>query len=211
MKVGIIGTGKIGLSLGKALTRKGYKVMFASQSLASANEAAGQMEHNATGGSVANAIHYGEIVFLAVPYKSVEEVLRNTDSYRGKIVVDCTNPVIMGNPAELAIGFTTSAAEQIARMIPEAKVIKAYNTAFAHHIADGPYFGPNDASMFFCGDDAAAKASVARLIEATGFEPVDCGPLSSARLLEPMAVLIIRLGYNLGMGSEIAFKLLKRD
>ncbi|MEZ4826380.1 MAG: NADPH-dependent F420 reductase [Bacteroidia bacterium] len=211
MKVGIIGTGNIGLSLGKALTKKGYKVMFASQTLAKAQEAAAEMEHNATGGTVANTIHYGEIVFLAVPYKSVESVLRNTDSFRGKIVVDCTNPLIMGNPAQLALGFTTSAAEQIARMIPEARLVKAFNTAFANHIANGPYFGPNDASMFYCGDDAEAKAAVARLIEATGFEPVDCGPLDSARLLEPMSVLMVRLGYNLGMGSEIAFKLLKRD
>lgn len=211
MKVGIIGTGNIGLGLGKALTKKGYKVMFGSRTIAKANEAAGQMEHNAQGGTIANAIHFGEIVFLAVPYKAVEDTLRSTDSYRGKIVVDCTNPLIMGNPAELALGHTTSAAEQIAKMIPEAKVVKAYNTAFANHIANGPYFGPNDASMFYCGDDADAKASVAKLIEATGFEPVDCGPLNSARYLEPMAVLLVRLGYNMGMGNEIAYKLLVRD
>lgn len=185
--------------------------MFASHSLERANAAAAEVEHNAVGGTVASAIHYGEIIFLAVPYKSIEDVLRNSDNFQGKIVVDCTNPMIMGDPAELAIGFTTSAAEQIAKMIPAARVVKAYNTTFAQHIANGPYFGPNDASMFYCGDDADAKASVARLIEATGFEPVDCGPLNSARLLEPIAVLMVRLGYNMGLGSEIALKLLKRD
>ena len=68
--------------------------------------------------------------------------------------------------------------------------------------------GPHDASMFYCGDDEEAKEAVCKLIEAVGFEPVDCGPLDSARMLEPMAALIIRLGYNLGMGNEIAFKLL---
>ncbi|MCB0853415.1 MAG: NAD(P)-binding domain-containing protein [Bacteroidetes bacterium] len=211
MKLGIIGTGNIGIALGKALTKKGFRVMFGSRSVAKANQAAGEMEHNADGGTIANAVHFGEIVFLAVPYKSIEEVLRNSDSFNGKIVVDCTNPVIFGEYPELAIGHTTSAAEQIAKMIPEAKVVKAFNTAFSNHIANGPYFGPNDGSMFFCGDDAQAKAAVAKVIEATGFEPVDCGPLSSARMLEPMAVLIIRLGNNMGMGNEIAFKLLTRE
>ena len=211
MKLGIIGTGNIGKSLGKALTKKGYRVMFGSRSLADASAAAGEMENNADGGTIANAIHFGEVVFLAVPYKAIEEVLRNTDSLKGKIVVDCTNPAIFGDVPELAIGHTTSAAEQIAKMIPGATVVKAFNTAFANHIANGPYFGPNDGSMFYCSDNDEAKTSIAKIIEATGFEPVDCGPLSSARLLEPMAVLIMRLGYTMGMGNEIAFKLLTRS
>lgn len=211
MKLGIIGTGNIGKSLGKALTKKGYRVMFGSRSIASANEAAGEMEHNADGGSISSAIHFGEIVFLAVPYKAIEEVLRKGDSFKDKVVVDCSNPVVFGEYAELAIGHTTSAAEQIAKMIPDAKVVKAYNTAFSNHIENGPYFGPNDGSMFYCGDDDEAKSAVSNLITATGFEPVDCGPLSSARLLEPMAVLMMRLGINLGMGNEIALKLLSRD
>jgi NADPH-dependent F420 reductase len=211
MKIGILGTGNVAKGLGKALTHHGYHVMFGSREAAKANALAGEMEHYASGGTIANAIHYGEIVILAVPYKAVDDVLRNIDTFRDKVVVDCTNPIIFGEMAELAIGHTTSAAEQISRMIPEARVVKAFNTSFANHFANGPYFGPHDASMFYCGDDDQAKESVCRLIEAVGFEPVDCGPLNSARMLEPMAALIIRLGYNLGMGNEIAFKLLKRD
>lgn len=210
MKIGILGTGNLATALGKALTHKGYRVMFGGRDLAKANAAAGQMEHYAQGGTLANAIHYGEILFLAVPYKALESVLRTTDTYRGKIVVDCTNPLIPGEFMDIALGHTTSAAEQIAQMIPEAKVIKAYNTAYVELIADGPYFGAHDASMFYCGDDAEAKEAVAKVIAATGFEPVDCGPLSSARMLEPMAALLIRLGINMGMGREIAFKLLSR-
>ncbi len=211
MKIGILGTGNVAKGLGKALTHHGYSVMFGSREIAKATALAGEMEHYSTGGSIANAIHFGEIIILAIPYKAIEEVLRNTDTFKGKVVVDCTNPIIFGEMAELAIGHTTSAAEQIAKMIPEARIVKAFNTSFANHFANGPYFGPNDATMFYCGDDTGAKASVCKLIEAVGFEPVDCGPLDSARMLEPMAALIIRLGYNLGMGNEIAFKLLKRD
>lgn len=211
MKIGILGTGKVAKGLGKALTHHGYHVMFGARELAKANALAGEMEHFAKGGSIANAIHFGEIIILAVPYKAVEEIFRNIDTFRDKVVVDCTNPVIFGEMAELAFGHSTSAAEQIAKMVPEARVVKTFNTSFANHFENGPYFGPNDASMFYCGDDEDAKTAVCRLIEAVGFEAVDCGPLDSARMLEPMAALMIRLGYNMGMGNEIAFKLLKRD
>ncbi|MEM6342451.1 MAG: NADPH-dependent F420 reductase [Bacteroidota bacterium] len=211
MKIGILGTGNVARGLGKSLTHHGYHVMFGSRDSQNAKALAGEMEHFAQGGTVANAIHYGEIVIVAVPYKAVEATFRNIDTFRDKVIVDCTNPIIFGEMAELAIGHTTSAAEQIAKMVPGAQVVKAFNTSFANHMENGPYFGPHDASMFYCGDDEEAKEAVCKLIEAVGFEPVDCGPLDSARMLEPMAALIIRLGYNLGMGNEIAFKLLKRD
>lgn len=211
MKLGIIGTGKISKALCTALTHKGYRVMVGGRNLNEAKSIAGSMDHFATGGSIANAVHYGEIVFLAVPYKAIEEVLRNTDSFRGKIVVDCSNPVVFGEYPELAIGHTTSAAEQIAKMLPEAKVIKAYNTSIAKQIENGPYFGANDGTMFYCGDDAEAKKSLHKIIAATGFEPVDCGPLHSARLLEPLAVLMMRLAFSEGKGEEIAIKLLTRE
>lgn len=209
MKVGIIGTGRIGKALTTALTHKGIPVMVGSRDPQKANELAGQMHHFATGGSITHAIHYGEIIILAVPYKAVEETLRQAGSLKGKIIVDCTNPLTFSDDVHLAIGHRTSGAEQIAKMAPDAKVVKAFNTAFSHLMEEGPYFGANDASMFYCGDDQEAKDQVKVLIEAVGFEAVDSGPLYSARELEPMAALIIRLA-RLGAGNEIAYKLLKR-
>jgi len=212
MKIGIIGTGSVAQALATALTREGYRVMIGSRSLAKAQALAGQMERFAQGGTIANTIHYGEMVLLAVPYKAVSDVLRHIDTYRGKIVVDCTNPLApQDGKVGLAMGHTTSAAEQIAAMVPEARVVKAFNTAFAELIEQGPYFGPVDGSMFYCGDDQEAKDHVAKLIAATGFEPVDCGPLDSARLLEPMAALLIRLSQQPGGSRQMAFKLLQRD
>ena len=210
MKIGILGTGDLAKSLGKALTHHGYHVMFGSRTPAKAQELAGEMEHFATGGTLANAIHFGEMVVLAVPYKAVEETLRASDNYRGKVLIDATNPVIPGGMFDLAMGHTTSAAEQIAAMVPDASIVKAFNTAFTESI-DSPHFGPNDATMFFCGNDDKAKAAVSKMISDIGMDPVDCGPLDSARLLEPLATLIIRLGINLGMGREVAFKLLNRS
>ena len=209
MKIGIIGTGNVAKNLGKALTHKGYSVMFGSSDTAKAKELAGEMEHYATGGTVAHTVHYGEILVLAVPYREAEAVLRQSDNYKGKILVDCTNPLSGESSTSLALGHTTSAAEEIAKLVPDAKVVKAFNTGFAEHIGS-PYFGPNDASMFYCGDDADAKAATVSLIEASGFEAVDAGDLKSARLLEPLATLMIKLAFDQGMGREIGIKLLKR-
>lgn len=186
--------------------------MVGSRTPEKAFELAGEMEHYAQGGTIANTIHYGEVIFLAVPYKAVPDIVRNTDSFKGKIVVDCTNPLIFNNgKVELAMGYNTSAAEQIAGMIPEARVVKAFNTAYAEHIANGPYFGPVDGSMFYCGDDDEAKNAVCKVIADTGFEPIDCGSLDSARLLEPMAALIVKLGLDREQGRDICFKLLSRS
>ncbi|MEL6698149.1 MAG: NADPH-dependent F420 reductase [Bacteroidota bacterium] len=211
MKIGIVGTGNIARSLTKVLTHKGYRVFVGGRDTQKARALAGEMDHFAEGGSITNALHYGEIVVLAVPYSAVPQVMGSVDAYRGKVIVDCTNALIWNDGmVNLAIGHTTSAAEQIAKMYPDARVVKAFNTSFFELIENGPYFGPHDASMFYCGDDEEAKDSVKRLIEAAGFEPVDCGPLDSARLLEPMAALMIRLGLGMEHGREIAFKLLKR-
>lgn len=211
MKVGIIGTGSIAKALTTALTHKGVAVMVGSRDPQKAEALAGEMDHFAQGGSIANAIHYGEVVILAVPYKAVEETLRHSDNYRGKIILDCTNPLSFADgEVRVALGGNTSAAEQIARMVPEARVVKSFNTAFAHLMESGPYFGPHDGSMFYCGDDADAKEAVKYLIEAVGFEAIDAGPLSSARELEGMAALLIRLSQQ-GYGRDIAFKLLQRE
>ena len=97
----------------------------------------------------------------------------------------------------------------MARWAAGAKVVKAFNTIGAQHMAN-PRFGGQSASMFICGDDAAAKKTVATLAEALGFEPVDAGPLTQARLLEPLAMLWISMAYAYGHGANIAFRLLRR-
>ncbi len=211
MKVGIIGTGNVAKALAVAFTKSGFQVMIGGRSMDKARAITQQLERFGQTGTISSTIHFGEVIILAVPYKAVPEVLRSSDGFRGKIIVDCTNPFIWTDGmVDLALGHTTSAAEQIAAMVPEARVVKAFNTAFAELLEQGPYFGPVDGSMFYCGDDPTAKEAVASLIQATDFEPVDCGPLNSARLLESMATLIVRLGTTQGMGRQIAFKLLQR-
>ena len=155
-----------------------------------------------------NAVAAADIVVLAVPWGSAQDAIRGAGDLRGKVVVDATNP-LKPDLSGLALGHTTSAGEEIARWAAGAKVVKAFNTIGAQHMAN-PRFDGQSASMFICGDDAAAKKTVASLAAALGFEPVDAGPLTQARLLEPLALLWISMAYAYGQGTDIAFRLLRR-
>jgi predicted dinucleotide-binding enzyme len=106
------------------------------------------------------------------------------------------------------MGFTTSAAEEIQKMLPKAHVVKAFNTVFAQNQSTGK-IGGERLALFVAGDDVKAKKTVMQLGADIGFEPVDAGPLKAARYLEPMGMLMISLGYMLGMGTKIGFKLVK--
>ena len=108
----------------------------------------------------------------------------------------------------LAVGHTTSGAEELQKKLPRARVVKAFNTVFAQHMDTGR-IGDQRLSAFVAGDDAQAKATVLALAEDIGFDPVDAGPLRNARLLEPMALLNIQLGYVQKLGPKIGFKLLR--
>lgn len=127
---------------------------------------------------------------------------------KGKILIDCINPV-KPQLEGLELGLDISAAEQIAKMANDAKVIKAFNTIGNQHFKN-PKFGDLNASGFICGDDDEAKKVVSQLVADLGFDVVDCGPLQNARLLEPLALLWIKLAYIHGFGPNIAFKLLKK-
>lgn len=126
----------------------------------------------------------------------------------GKIVVDITNPLTpdyMG----LTVGHTVSAAEEIAARIPEARVVKAFNTIFSALLTKHAEGGEVRVPVFVAGDDSDAVDTVAMFARAIGFEPIATGSLSNARYLEPMAKLMIQLGYGPGHGDRIGFGLLK--
>jgi hypothetical protein len=120
------------------------------------------------------------------------------------VVIDATNALTP--QMELALGFTTSGAEELQRKLPEAKIVKAFNTSFAAVMSTGQINGEKLAGLV-AGDDADAKAEVLGLVQQLGFDPVDAGPLASARLLEPLALLNIKLGFVQGYGSNSGFRL----
>lgn len=121
-------------------------------------------------------------------------------------MIDVTNA--LDAKMSLALGFTTSGAEELQKKLPRARVVKAFNTQFAQHMDSGR-LGDQRLTVFVAGDDAAAKSDVTELASAIGFEAVDAGPLANARLLEPLGYLNIQLGYVLGLGTQIGLKLVR--
>ena len=209
MNIGIIGSGNVGKSLGESWLKKGHEVLFSySRDLQKLRAYVAGLGGKASPGTPAEAVKFAEVILFAPPWPSVEEALRAAGPLKGKILIDCTNPV-KPDLSGLAIGHTTSAAEEVARRAAGARVVKGFNTTGAENMKS-PQFGSNRAAMFICGDDAAAKTVVSGLGRDAGFEMVDAGPLSIARLLEPLAMLWIHLAFGQKMGTGFAFALLKR-
>jgi NADPH-dependent F420 reductase len=210
MRIAIIGAGNVGGTLGKMWAAKDHEVAFGVRRPADAKVQAllTATGKHARAASVTDAVTGAEVVVLATPWSATEAAIREAGELRGKVVVDATNP-LKADLSGLTIGHSTSAAEQVAGWAPGARVVKAFNTIGAAQMAD-PRFGTQRASMFICGDDASAKATVARLAGELGFDPVDCGPLTQARLLEPLAMLWISMAYAYGAGPNIGFALLRK-
>ena len=209
MKIAIIGTGNFGGTLGSRWAKKGYQVVFGSRSPNSENaqrllEAAGE---NASSVEVGDAAAGTDVVVIAVPWSVTQSTIEAAGDLAGKIVVDCTNPVAPG--LQLALGTTTSGGEKVAEWAKGARVVKAFNTTGWENMAD-PIYGGEPTLMLICGDDADAKAAVAELTESLGFDAVDLGPLDTSRLLEPFALVWIRLAMVQGLGRDVAFKLARR-
>lgn len=210
MNIGIIGSGRMGSGLGRIWAGRGHKVFFSARDIQKAAGVARAIGGNTAGGTVAEAVGSSEAILLATPWSSALEAVRAAGPLSGKILIDCTNP-LQDDLSGLTIGHTTSAAEEIAKAAVGAKVIKAFNTVFADiYHAESRLFGSRMATMLYCSDDEHAKTVVKRLIVETGFEPVDAGPLTSARYLEPLAMLMISLGYKMKMGTHIALSLMRR-
>lgn len=210
MRIGIIGAGSVGGTLGKGWVNKGHEVLFGvrDQTDPKVQKLLVDAGKAACAGSVAEAGAFGEVLVLATPWDATEEALRNAGDLDGKTVFDCTNP-LKPALAGLVVPAAGSGGQQVAAWAPGARVVKVFNTTGFNNMAD-PGYGGQGATMFYCGDDKDAKGVAHRLAQDLGFEPQDAGPLANAGLLESLALLWIWLAYPGGQGREIAFKLLRR-
>ncbi|MDB4909362.1 MAG: 8-hydroxy-5-deazaflavin:NADPH oxidoreductase [Gemmatimonadetes bacterium] len=204
MRLGIIGAGHVGGTLGRLFEAQGHDVRFGVRDPNA--QAAGGLPRNRSG-SVAEVAAFGDVIILAIPWNAAKDAIAAAGSLAGKTVIDCINPVLP-DLSGLALGTTTSAAEEIARLIPEAKVVKCFNTLGHTNLAN-PMFGDQKASMLFAGDDAGAKLIVSELGNQLGFDMVDAGPLTQARWLEAMGILWITMALKYGGSQRSAFKLLR--
>jgi predicted dinucleotide-binding enzyme len=188
-KIGIIGSGNVGTALKRGLEGAGYNVKNAG--------------HDPK--DVLAVAAWGEVILLAVPFGAIDDSLRVMgDTVQGKVLLDVTNALTPD--FQLALGCTTSGAEELQKKAPQAKVVKAFNTVFAQNMSSGKVKGEK-LTLFVAGDDKAAKDLVLDAGKAIGFDPVDAGPLTNARWMETLGYFNIQLGYTLNMGTDIGFKL----
>jgi len=186
--VAILGQGNMGKGLARRLEGK------ATLKLGARQPDAGEL-------SYADAVSGADIVVLALPYDASLLAIKSLN-LAGKTVLDMTNP-IKADFSGLSFGHTTSAAEELQQAAPGAKVVKAFNTIFASLFDLSPA-QTVEVPVFVAGNDEAAVNAVAELATAAGFAVEKTGGLESARLLEPLGMLNIRLGYGLGHGTSIA-------
>lgn len=209
MNVLILGAGNMGAAFVKQLLKAGHQVSVTARSLEKA-QALATANPGAKAVAAANAAASADVVVLATAYADAIPALKSIGSLNGKVVIDISNPLTpdyMG----LTLGFNTSAAEEIAKALPEAQVVKAFNTLFAQVLAEGADFGNGQtASVFVASDSDRAKQSATALAQSMGFATVDAGGLKNARYLEPLAGLNIYLGYGAGLGTSIAPSWIKR-
>jgi predicted dinucleotide-binding enzyme len=207
MRIAIIGSGNVGATLGRRWSELDHDVTFGARDPESHKViAAAAGAPRATVATIADAVRDAHAVVLAVPYNAVGHALAAAGDLRGKIVIDCTNPI---GPDGLVVGTTTSGAEQVAEHAPEARVVKAFNTTGSENMAN-PQYSDGPLVMPLAGDHEAAKKVVAELAAELGFAPVDVGPLGAARYLEPFAMLWITLARG-GMGRDFGFRLVSRQ
>ena len=209
MKIAVIGTGNVGGALGSRWAERGHQVMFGtrnpnSDKVKNLLETAGS---NAGAAGIREAGAASDVVVLATPWNTTQQVIESLGDLKGKVLVDAANPI--GPGLQLTVGTTSSGAEQVAQWAAGARVVKAFNTTGWENMANPIYEGESSA-MFICGDDGEAKATVTQLTEELGFDVVDTGALTMARHLEPLALVWINLAMVQGWGRNFAFKVVKR-
>jgi len=205
MDVAIIGAGSVGTALAGSLTGAGHAVTITAPTDERAERAAERAGATAAA-STAEAIAAADAVVLAVPNAAIDGLLAEiAPAVSGKILIDVTNRISRDDPAAVVDG--TSNAERIQALAPGARVVKAFNYAFAARMAEPTVDGiPLDG--FVAGDDEAAKAGVLDLIGSIGFRPIDVGPLAMARALEALASLIVSLRIRNGWSGRNGWKLI---
>jgi predicted dinucleotide-binding enzyme len=197
----------MGGKLGTIFARAGHEVVFSyARSNDKLKRLARDAQGNARAGTPGEAAKEADALLLAVHWSRMDDVLKQAGDLSGKVIVTCCLPMDTGN-TKLIIGNNSSGAEELAKMVPKARVVCAFNTV-PSEVLFGVFGAKRKASrpsLVYCGDDERAKGVAAELIRDVGFDPVDCGPLRIARYTEPFALLIGELAYGGEGGPELAY------
>ncbi|MCI0563256.1 MAG: NAD(P)-binding domain-containing protein [Nitrososphaera sp.] len=212
MKVGILGSGDVGQRLGDGFIELGYTVMMGTRTPAKVHPWVSKHEmKKALSGSFSEAASFGELVVIATLWAGTAAAIKSAGAkkFAGKVVIDVTNPLDFSkSPPRLALGHDDSAGETVQRLIPDGKVVKAFNIVGNAHMLH-PDFPGGPPTMFICGNDDAAKRTVEKILLSFGWDIVDIGGIEGSRLLEPLAMLWITYYVRTKSGDH-AFRLLRK-
>ena len=208
MRVGILGSGLMGAKLGTIFARAGHEVVFSyARSTDKLKKLARDAQGNARAGTPGEAAKNADAILLAVHWSRIDDVLKQAGDVSGKAILTCSLPMDADN-TKLIIANTSSGAEELAKKVPRAHVVAAFQT-----VPSEVLFGVFEAkrkktrpSLVYCGDNQKAKDVAVTLIHDTGFEPIDAGPLHIARYTEPFALLVAQLAYEGEGGPELAYR-----
>lgn len=209
VRVGVLGSGDVGKVLAAGFASLGHEVKIGSRDPGKLAEWASANARVSTG-TFAEAAAFGDILVLATLGTGTLEAVKlaGLDAFDGKVVIDATNPLDFskGMPPSLYVGTTDSLGEQIQRLIPKARVVKAFNTAGNAHMIN-PQFPGGPPDMFLCGNDAEAKKIVSQICDAFGWGVADIGGIEGSRYLEPMCMVWVLHGFRTKSWTH-AFKML---
>ena len=209
MKIGILGSGNMGRSLGILWAEQKHEVFFGSRTAEKGQAVAESAGNNTQGGTNDEAAAFGDVLLYTIRGVNPAEVLTSVDVLDGKILIDCNNYEIPENFAYPAIEY--SLAEKLAEQVPQARVVKAFNTMAQEVFELSPQpLQEYNVSVFVAGDDEDARKIVMSLAADLGFVPVDCGELRFSRLLEGLGDFIryLIIGQKLGSYTTISIETL---
>lgn len=185
VRIGVIGSGRVGSALGRVWAQAGHQVMFSSRSLEDDRKLAAEIGSNARAGTPSEAAAFGEVLVFAVPYGALPELGRTlADSIKGKVVIDACNPFPQRDGDIAVEAREKGAGLMSAELLPGARIVRAFNAVGAARMAEA-HREPGRIGMPIAGDDEEAIAIASRLIREIGYEPVLVGGLEMGRYLMP--------------------------
>lgn len=212
MKIAFLGYGNVGAPLADHLQRLGHEVTLAAADPGSESVRRARARNGALGvAAPRDALAGAEAVFLATPFQANQQVLPPLAAeLAGKVLVDCTNPV--GQGLRHGLESRESGSQAVQRLVPEARVVKAFSIYGFENLEDNTYPGYGAKPlMMFCGDEPAAKKTVGELIAQLGWDPLDVGGLDQALHLEHMTLLWVRMVRAGGAAPHLVWARLQRS
>jgi predicted dinucleotide-binding enzyme len=215
MKVGVLGSGVVGQTLAAGFFKHGHQVVVGTRD--PDDEKLKEWRAKTPGvkvGTFSEAAQFGELLVISVLARAIDDVVRlaGPQNFAGKTVIDTNNPLADSPPVDGVLQFTTgpneSFAEKLQTQLPNAKIVKAFNSVGAGNMVN-PVYAQGPPTMFICGNDAQAKTQVSEVIRQFGWEPFDCGTIGAARAIEPLCMLWCIPGFRQNLWTH-AFKLLTK-